>query len=153
MKRNILFVLLLCCYACSMAQTNDQKPNVIIIMADDLGYSDIGCYGGEINTPNIDRLAKGGVRMTNFYNNARCCPTRASLLTGQYAHKVGLANNGNALTKNGDTIAELLKENGYQTGMVGKWHLKRTIGDLSGHFTLILKLIKGQWMIVSDHSS
>lgn len=100
-----------------------QKPNIIIIMADDLGYSDIGCFGGEINTPNLDRLAKGGLRMTNMYNNARCCPTRASLLTGQYAHKVGLANNGNALTRNGATIAELLKQNGYQTGMVGKWHL------------------------------
>ncbi len=100
-----------------------QKPNIIIIMADDLGYSDIGCFGGEINTPNLDRLANGGLRMTNMYNNARCCPTRASLLTGQYAHKVGLANNGNALTRNGATIAELLKQNGYQTGMVGKWHL------------------------------
>ena len=96
-------------------------------MADDLGYSDIGCYGGEINTPNLDKLAKGGLRMTNFYNNARCCPTRASLLTGQYAHKVGLAANGNALTKNGATIPELLKDNGYQTGMVGKWHLSDDI--------------------------
>ncbi|HLP37696.1 arylsulfatase [Lacibacter sp.] len=105
------------------AQTNPSRPNIIIIMADDLGYSDLGCFGGEINTPNLDRLANNGLRMTNFYNNSRCCPTRASLLTGQYAHKVGLANNGNALTRNGATIAELLKQNGYQTGMVGKWHL------------------------------
>lgn len=66
-----------------------QRPNMIFIMADDMGYSDIGCYGSEIKTPNIDKLATNGIRVKNFYNNARCCPTRASLLTGQYPHTVG----------------------------------------------------------------
>jgi arylsulfatase A-like enzyme len=120
-KLSLIFFILF--YLILQVAAQKQQPNIIIIMADDLGCSDLGCYGGEINTPNLDRLAKNGLRMNNFYNNARCCPTRASLLTGQYAHKVGLANNGNALTKNSATIAELLKDNGYQTGMVGKWHL------------------------------
>ena len=130
MKRKLILIPLLLLSALffnAAAQINKSKPDIIIIMADDLGYSDIGCYGGEISTPNLDKLAKAGLRMTNFYNNARCCPTRASLLTGQYAHKVGLAANGNALTKNGATIPELLKDNGYQTGMVGKWHLSDDI--------------------------
>ena len=69
-----------------------ERPNVILIMADDMGYSDIGCYGGEIKTPNLDRLASKGMRFTQFYNTARCCPTRASLLTGLYAHQAGIGH-------------------------------------------------------------
>ncbi|MPR32371.1 sulfatase-like hydrolase/transferase [Cytophagaceae bacterium SJW1-29] len=103
------------------------KPNILVIMADDMGYSDLGCYGGEIKTPNLDRLAANGLRFRNAYNTARCCPTRASLLTGQYQHKVGLDRNGKSLTRDGVTIAEALKPHGYQTGMVGKWHLSEAI--------------------------
>ena len=112
--------------------SNDQKgkewerPNIIVIMADDLGYSDLGCYGGEINTPHLDKLAQNGVRFTQFYNAARCCPTRASLLTGKYPHQVGMADNGNTLSPDAPTIAELLKDKGYRTGMAGKWHLSQT---------------------------
>lgn len=104
----------------------DKRPNIVIIMADDLGYSDLGCYGGEIHTPNLDALSKQGVRFTQFYNAARCCPTRASLLTGKYAHQVGLALNGRSLSNHSATIAEVLKANGYHTGMSGKWHLSET---------------------------
>ena len=68
------------------------RPNIIYIMADDLGYSDIGCYGGEVKTPNLDKLAAGGMKLRTFYNNARCCPTRASLLTGRYPHAVGVGH-------------------------------------------------------------
>ena len=68
------------------------RPNIVIIMADDMGYSDLGCYGGEIQTPNIDGLAANGVRFTQFYNTARCCPTRAALLTGLYQHQAGIGH-------------------------------------------------------------
>jgi arylsulfatase len=106
-------------------QIKDGRPNILIIMVDDMGYSDLGAYGSEISTPNIDQLASSGLMMNNFYNAARCCPTRASLLTGQYQHKVGLTRNGESMTFNGLTIAEALKQNGYETAMVGKWHLSK----------------------------
>ena len=69
-----------------------RQPNIVLIMADDMGFSDIGCYGGEISTPNLDRLAEQGIRFTQFYNTARCCPTRASLLTGLYSHQAGIGH-------------------------------------------------------------
>lgn len=106
--------------------TTGARPNVVLIVADDLGYSDVGMFGGEIHTPNIDALAKGGLRFSNFYNASRCSPTRASLLTGQYPHRVNLAANGRDLGKNGVTIAEALGSAGYNTAMAGKWHLSRT---------------------------
>jgi arylsulfatase len=109
-----------------------ERPNVLLILADDLGYSDIGCYGGEIATPNLDRLAANGVRLRQFYNSARCCPTRASLLTGLHPHQAGVGgmNNDTKLPgfrgwpqPNTVTIAEVLRATGYHTSMVGKWHL------------------------------
>ena len=109
-----------------------KRPNIIIAMADDMGWSDIGCYGGEINTPNLDKLAANGVRFTQFYNTGRCCPTRATLLTGTYAHQAGIGHmmgNRNLpgykgdLNKNVRTIAEVLKGAGYATYMAGKWHV------------------------------
>lgn len=121
------YALSLSCRPALSSRTNKpSRPNIIIIMADDMGFSDVGCFGGEIHTPNLDRLAANGLRFMQFYNCARCCPTRASLMTGQYPHKVGLARNGQNLRRNGITIAEALKQAGYNTAMAGKWHLSRT---------------------------
>ncbi|HUV63185.1 MAG TPA: sulfatase-like hydrolase/transferase, partial [Sedimentisphaerales bacterium] len=114
------------------AQRRSGKPNIVLIMADDMGFSDIGCYGGEIHTPNLDKLAAGGLRFTQFYNAARCCPTRASLLTGLYPHQAGIGHMvGNSgypayqgyLNERCVTIAEALKPAGYRTLMAGKWHV------------------------------
>ena len=108
------------------------KPNIILLMVDDMGFSDVGCFGGEIETPNLDRLGRDGVRFTQFYNGARCCPTRASLLTGLYAHQAGvggMVNRGTTPAYQGFlndrcvTIAEALKPAGYRTLMSGKWHV------------------------------
>ena len=95
-----------------------ERPNIVLIVADDLGFSDLGCYGGEIETPNLDRLARGGLRFTQFYNNAICVATRASMMTGLYSQQVG----GHAL-KDCVTIVEVLRAAGYRTLMAGKWHL------------------------------
>lgn len=129
--------------SCKKSQTEktaeSTKPNIILIMSDDMGYSDLGCYGGEINTPNLDNLAKNGLRFTQFYNTARCCPTRSSLMTGLYPHQTGIGHMTNppqsdhhdyglpgyrgALGEQTVTLAELLKSVGYHTLMSGKWHL------------------------------
>lgn len=115
---------------------NDDRPNIILIMTDDLGFSDLGCYGGEIETPNLDQLALNGVRSNAFYNTSRCCPTRASLLTGLYPHQAGIGRMTmdesepgyrGSLQPNTVTIAEVLKDAGYQTGMSGKWHVSETV--------------------------
>jgi len=109
-----------------------NRPNIIVILSDDVGFSDLGCYGGEIATPNLDSLAKGGVRFTQFYNTARCCPTRASLLTGLHPHQAGIGHmmddrgqdgyRGN-LNRHCVTIAEAFKPAGYRNYAVGKWHV------------------------------
>ena len=109
-----------------------ERPNIIIILADDMGYSDIGCYGGEIKTPNLDTLAANGLRFTQFYNTARCCPTRASLLTGLYPHQAGVGHMmgdygipqyQGRLNDQCLTIAEALKPAGYRSYLAGKWHV------------------------------
>lgn len=131
------WVLALTAAILSTAATAADRPNVIVIMTDDSGYADLGCYGGEIDTPNLDRMAANGLRFRNFYNNGRCSPTRATLLTGRDSAYAGFAagtlggwNNESKrpayrarMPYDLPTIAELLKTAGYQTMMAGKWHL------------------------------
>jgi len=102
-----------------------ERPNILLILADDLGWSDLGCYGGEIQTPNLDSLARNGLRFTQFYNSARCSPTRAAILTGLHPHQAGFPNLSGVLPTHCLTIPEVLKSSGYRTYMVGKWHLSR----------------------------
>ena len=109
--------------ALAVAAEKTPRPNIVVIMADDMGYSDLGCYGGEIRTPNIDSLAEEGLRFTHFYNNALCMPTRASLLTGLYPGQVGQSDTASVLCDTTNvTLAEVLREAGYRTLMSGKWH-------------------------------
>lgn len=130
------FMILLGLLSLQSSKPAGSRPNIILIMADDMGFSDIGCYGSEISTPNLDKLAANGIKLRNFYNAGRCCPTRASLLTGKYSHAVGMGmmvtfedqkvpkgSYQGYLEPSVPTIAEDLRAAGYSTYMTGKWHV------------------------------
>jgi arylsulfatase A-like enzyme len=138
MKPTPLLALLVTFISAGHVRAADPpRPNIVVILTDDMGFSDIGCYGGEIATPNLDALAAGGLRFTQFYNTARCCPTRASLLTGLYPHQAGI---GHMMADDGKpgytgdlntacrTIPEVMKPAGYRSYAVGKWHVTRHAG-------------------------
>ncbi len=144
MKTMLLFSVIACIAPYAAAS---EQPNIIVILADDLGYSDLGCYGGEISTPNIDSMATGGVRFTQFYNSARCCPSRASLMTGLYPAQAGIGDftTNQPNTRRGPgylgrlndrcaTMAEVLKAAGYGCYYVGKWHMHPETGPIKRGF-------------------
>ena len=131
-----------------------RKPNLLLILADDLGFSDLGCFGGEIETPNLDRLAANGLRLTQLYNNARCCPSRAALMTGRHPHAVGMGNMTGGQPRPGfpgysgrvDPAAEFLpatlRRAGYTPLMCGKWHLGQP-GPVARGFEEFYGMIQG----------
>ncbi len=136
MRHRLLALLLAVLSVSTLSATPaaEQRPNIVVILSDDMGFSDLGCYGGEIKTPNLDRLASNGLRFSQFYNTARCCPTRACLMSGLYPHQAGVGHMMNdwghdgyrgELNRRCVTIAEALKTNGYGTYMVGKWHVTK----------------------------
>jgi arylsulfatase len=136
LQKYLLYAVMLSFGCCSATPEPSGPPNILLIMVDDLGFSDLGCYGGEIHTPHIDQLAKNGLRFTQFYNTAKCHSSRVSLLTGLYCNQAG----DQALSR-ATTIAEVLGAHGYFTSMAGKWHLngeptdfgfRRYWGHLSG---------------------
>ncbi len=140
----LLIVLLTAALGCVFAA---DRPNILVILLDDLGYSDLGCYGGEINTPNIDAMGEAGVRFESFYNSARCCPSRASLMTGLYPSQTGIASfttrdphptRGPAylgrLNDRCVTLGETLGQAGYSCYYVGKWHLHNETGPTQRGF-------------------
>lgn len=139
----------------------EGRPNILYIVADDLGFSDLGCYGGEIRTPVLDRLAEDGVRLTQFYNTGRCCPSRAAILTGQYPHRVGLGHmTTNDLGQPGYrgvvspealTIAQVLAPAGYRPFMSGKWHLGTPDPTRHGFEEFYGTLVSAKRFFDSDH--
>jgi arylsulfatase len=161
-KRIATIILLLLTFVGAYAAP--PKPNILIILADDVGFSDLGCYGGEIRTPNLDALAADGLRFTQFYNCARCCPARASLLTGLYPHQAGIglmtSDRGASFPGAGDqgeafpgyrgslnascvTIAQVLKTAGYHTAAVGKWHVGDSVPPTTRGFDDFYGFIRG----------
>jgi len=151
-----------------------RRPNIIVVLADDMGFSDAGCYGSEISTPHINSLAQSGVRFTHFRNTARCCPSRSSLLTGLYPHQAGVGHMVNPrpalpgyqgdLNRNCVTLAEVLREAGYQTMLSGKWHVTPNNGKkhnwpLQRGFDRFYGIIAGAasyyqpWTLTRDNSS
>lgn len=161
-SRSILLFVVVCPLTCAAAQpVAQERPNILVILADDLGYSDLACYGGEIPTPHIDGLARHGLRFTQVYNSARCCPSRAALVTGLYPHQAGIGSfvtdkpepgRGPAylgrLNDECVTFAQVLKAAGYQTYMVGKWHVN-TPGPIARGFDEFFGFVHGhshdQW--------
>jgi arylsulfatase A-like enzyme len=138
-------LVLLCCgpSPATAAAEGPNRPNFLVIMADDLGFSDPGCFGSEIETPNLDRLAAGGLRLTHFYNTAKCAPSRVSLLTGMWANRAG-----NNSMRHAVTLPELLAPAGYFTAMTGKWHLQKEPTDFGfqryfGHLSGATDYFKG----------
>ena len=132
-----LILLLHRCLALAAQAPSAARPNILLILVDDMGFSDLGCYGSEIPTPNLDRLAAQGLRFTQFYNTGRCCPTRASILTGLYPHQTGVGHMTEddgipgyrgRLNDSCVTIAEVLRTAGYFTAMSGKWHVGQNHG-------------------------
>ena len=138
-RRTFLFSAATSPYLAKSGQGSGSRPNIVLILADDLGYSDLGCYGGEVETPHLDQLAAEGVRFTHFFNTARCCPSRASLLTGLYSHQVGVGfmdadwhipSYQGHLRRDCATLPEAMRARGYRTIMSGKWHLGTAAPDL-----------------------
>lgn len=126
--RSLLFFCLIYVPSTESDAADPVRPNIVLIMADDLGFSDLGCYGSEIETPNLDALAAGGLRFNQFYNTAKCHSSRVSLLTGLYCDQAGSAK-----LSRGATIAEALRQAGYFTAMSGKWHLSQQPTDFGFH--------------------
>jgi arylsulfatase len=136
----LAFACMVIFFPSSTHAADAPRPNILLILADDLGFSDLGCYGSEISTPNLDRLAAGGLRFTQFYNCARCCPTRAALLTGLYPHQAGVGHMlgdwkkpaySTGLNEHCVTIAEMLHAAGYRTYHIGKWHVGGVGGPMA----------------------
>jgi arylsulfatase len=115
--------------AAAYAEPVDVPPNIIFILVDDMGYSDIGCYGGEINTPNLDQLAAKGIRFTQMHNTSKCYPSRACLLTGVYAHQCGMQNGFNGI-RDAVTLGDVLRSAGYRTLAAGKHHSRQSLYDV-----------------------